>query len=83
MAISGSIAPEALATLEGFSGVLWWGDEATARALAKVLASRKGPILPLITGMPDRGHVALERHVCVDTTASGGNAALLAEAGSA
>ncbi|MCA0274088.1 MAG: bifunctional proline dehydrogenase/L-glutamate gamma-semialdehyde dehydrogenase PutA [Proteobacteria bacterium] len=83
VAISGSIAPEALATLEGFSGVLWWGDAATARTLARTLAARKGPILPLITGKPDRGHVAHERHVCVDTTASGGNAALLAEAGNA
>ena len=35
------------------------------------------PILPLITGLPDTGHVMGERHVCVDTTASGGNAALL------
>jgi rod shape-determining protein MreB len=37
----------------------------------------------LITGLPDRGHVTEARHVCVDTTASGGNAALLAEAGNA
>ncbi|WP_412509698.1 hypothetical protein, partial [Roseovarius sp. SYSU LYC5161] len=36
-----------------------------------------GPILPLITGMPDTGHACHERHVCVDTTAAGGNAALL------
>jgi RHH-type proline utilization regulon transcriptional repressor/proline dehydrogenase/delta 1-pyrroline-5-carboxylate dehydrogenase len=30
--------------------------------------------------MPDRGHARLERHVCIDTTASGGNAQLLVEA---
>jgi RHH-type proline utilization regulon transcriptional repressor/proline dehydrogenase/delta 1-pyrroline-5-carboxylate dehydrogenase len=29
--------------------------------------------------MPDAAHVMLERHVCIDTTASGGNAQLLAE----
>ncbi|KAB2877571.1 MAG: hypothetical protein F9K34_18365, partial [Albidovulum sp.] len=73
----------ALAALAGFSGVLWWGDTATARALTQALAGREGPILPLITAQPDRAHVAHERHVCVDTTASGGNAALLAEAGTA
>jgi RHH-type proline utilization regulon transcriptional repressor/proline dehydrogenase/delta 1-pyrroline-5-carboxylate dehydrogenase len=28
-------------------------------------------------------HVRLERHVCIDTTASGGNAQLLAEVGTA
>ncbi|WP_413870883.1 hypothetical protein, partial [Albidovulum sp.] len=73
--------PAALATLSDFSGVLWWGDEAAARAFARALAGRDGPILPVIAAMPDRAHVAHERHVCVDTTASGGNAALLAEAG--
>jgi RHH-type proline utilization regulon transcriptional repressor/proline dehydrogenase/delta 1-pyrroline-5-carboxylate dehydrogenase len=54
-----------------------------ARAYVQTLAARRGPILPLITGQPDRAHVTEARHVCVDTTASGGNAALLAEAGNA
>ncbi|MCB2128400.1 MAG: bifunctional proline dehydrogenase/L-glutamate gamma-semialdehyde dehydrogenase PutA [Rhodobacteraceae bacterium] len=83
VAVAGALAPEALTTLSGFAGVLFWGDEREARAFAAALAERSGPILPLITAMPDLGHVALERHVCVDTTASGGNAQLLAEAGSA
>ncbi|MGV0911964.1 bifunctional proline dehydrogenase/L-glutamate gamma-semialdehyde dehydrogenase PutA [Martelella sp. FOR1707] len=74
---TGSIAPESLADLDGISAVLWWGDEETARALRKALASRKGPILPLVTGAPDAGHALKERHVCVDTTAAGGNAKLL------
>ncbi|MEI2807846.1 MAG: bifunctional proline dehydrogenase/L-glutamate gamma-semialdehyde dehydrogenase PutA [Albidovulum sp.] len=81
VALPGRLDPAALATLSGFSGVLWWGDEAAGRACARALAHRDGPILPVITAMPDRAHVAHERHVCVDTTASGGNAALLAEAG--
>jgi RHH-type proline utilization regulon transcriptional repressor/proline dehydrogenase/delta 1-pyrroline-5-carboxylate dehydrogenase len=33
--------------------------------------------------MPDMGHTHLERHLCIDTTASGGNAQLLAEVGNA
>jgi RHH-type proline utilization regulon transcriptional repressor/proline dehydrogenase/delta 1-pyrroline-5-carboxylate dehydrogenase len=77
------LAPLALARLEGFGGALWWGDEAGARAHARALAGRKGPILPLIADLPDAGHVLLERHVCIDTTASGGNAQLLAEVGAA
>ncbi|WP_339947731.1 bifunctional proline dehydrogenase/L-glutamate gamma-semialdehyde dehydrogenase PutA [uncultured Albimonas sp.] len=77
---SEALAPEALTTLEGFAGALWWGDEATGRTLARALAARHGPILPLITGAPDAGHAALERHLCVDTTAAGGNASLLAAA---
>ena len=75
------LAPEKLATLPKFGAALWWGDTAAARAYAQALATRKGPILALITGMPDAAHVLLERHVCIDTTASGGNAQLLAEVG--
>ncbi|MDQ1847824.1 bifunctional proline dehydrogenase/L-glutamate gamma-semialdehyde dehydrogenase PutA [Gemmobacter fulvus] len=69
--------PAALSRLSGFSGALYWGTE--PRAHAQALAQRRGPILPLIGGMPDLAHVVLERHVCIDTTASGGNAQLLAE----
>ena len=75
--VAGTVAPEVLTGLQGLSGVLWWGDRDRGRAYAGALAARKGPILPLITGLPDAAHVAHERHVCVDTTAAGGNAALL------
>jgi RHH-type proline utilization regulon transcriptional repressor/proline dehydrogenase/delta 1-pyrroline-5-carboxylate dehydrogenase len=71
----------ALADLQGFSAVMWWGDQAGGRALAQALAARPGPILPLIGGRPDTGHLFHERHVCIDTTASGGNAQLLATDG--
>ena len=77
------LAPEALSTLQGFSGAMHWGTPDQTRAYAQVLASRKGPILPLIGGMPDAAHAALERHVCIDTTASGGNAQLLAQVAAA
>ena len=73
------LPPMALSRLTGFSGAIWWGDETGARERARALADRKGPILPLIGGLPDAGHALLERHVCIDTTASGGNAQLLAE----
>ena len=76
VAATGHLPPEALTTLTGFSAALWWGDEADA--FARALAMRDGPILPLVTHMPDAAHVLLERHLCVDTTAAGGNAALLA-----
>ncbi|TGD64710.1 bifunctional proline dehydrogenase/L-glutamate gamma-semialdehyde dehydrogenase PutA [Tabrizicola sp. WMC-M-20] len=71
--------PAALTGAEGVSAAIWWGDADVARACAQALAARRGPILPLITGMPDAAHVVLERHACIDTTASGGNAQLLAE----
>ena len=76
---AGGAVPSAwLEQAQGFSAVLWWGDEPMARALAQALAARPGPILPLITARPDAAHVLNERHLCIDTTASGGNAQLLA-----
>ena len=66
-----------LEDLAEISGVLWWGDDETARQIELSLARRDGPILSLIPGKPDRTRVLGERHVCVDTTAAGGNAALL------
>lgn len=76
---TGTIAPEVLAQLKGVGGVLYWGDAGTARAYANALATRTGAILPLLSGLPNAGHVLEEQHLCVDTTAAGGNAALLAE----
>ncbi|MEM7472961.1 MAG: L-glutamate gamma-semialdehyde dehydrogenase [Pseudomonadota bacterium] len=65
--------------LEDIGGVIWWGDDNIAREIRQMLASRSGPILSLITGHPSAADVIAERHVCIDTTASGGNAQLLAE----
>ncbi|MQQ09938.1 bifunctional proline dehydrogenase/L-glutamate gamma-semialdehyde dehydrogenase PutA [Epibacterium sp. SM1979] len=74
---SGQPAAELLQGTGAISGVLWWGDSDRARALEQALAQRPGAIVPLIPGLPDLARVMAERHVCVDTTASGGNAALL------
>ena len=77
-AVEAHVDAEILRDLEGFSAVLWWGDKDAGRAYATALAQKPGPILPLITDMPDTAHVMLERHICVDTTAAGGNTGLLA-----
>jgi RHH-type proline utilization regulon transcriptional repressor/proline dehydrogenase/delta 1-pyrroline-5-carboxylate dehydrogenase len=73
----GAIAPDALTAGPEYGGVLWWGEEEIARQYDRALAQRKGAIIPLMLGLPDTARVRQERHVCVDTTASGGNAALL------
>lgn len=73
----GHFDPTSLTNGPAYGGVIWWGDHKTARRLEQALADRSGPIIALITGQPDRAHVLRERHICVDTTASGGNAALL------
>jgi RHH-type proline utilization regulon transcriptional repressor/proline dehydrogenase/delta 1-pyrroline-5-carboxylate dehydrogenase len=76
------------------AGVAYAGPGAEAGAIARGLADRAGPILPLIVfaesadgglgaGAPPAasahylGRFAHERTLCVDTTASGGNASLL------
>jgi RHH-type proline utilization regulon transcriptional repressor/proline dehydrogenase/delta 1-pyrroline-5-carboxylate dehydrogenase len=46
-----------------------------------VLAARSGPIVPLVSEVLNPAAYAHERAVCVDTTAAGGNASLLAGAG--
>ena len=73
------ISADDLTKLPEFGGVLWWGDDVTGRKYAKALANRSGPIIPLITSRPDKAHACLERHLCVDTTAAGGNTALFAD----
>lgn len=78
VAVAGLLDANALKELPDFSAVVWWGDESRTRAYALALAELQGPIVPLITQMPDIAHVLYERHLCVDTTAAGGNASLLA-----
>ena len=73
------IATGDLINLNGISGVIFWGRTTQKRDIAQALAARTGVILPLLTGLPNAGYVLEEQHLCVDTTAAGGNAALLAE----
>ena len=75
--VKGSIEPAALINLPPIGGVLWWGDHMVGRSYSQALAKRSGPIVPLITTQPDIAHALSERHICIDTTAAGGNAELL------
>ncbi|MCA8908067.1 MAG: bifunctional proline dehydrogenase/L-glutamate gamma-semialdehyde dehydrogenase PutA, partial [Rhodospirillaceae bacterium] len=77
--VNGRLDPTALADLTGFDAVLFWGTIAERRAARRALAQRPGPIVPLIQEAEPTSALRLERHLCVDTTASGGNASLLAE----
>ena len=79
--LDGQVMPGALASLEGIAGVACSADRPALSAIRAALARRSGPILPLIAERDAPEHYVLERHQCVDTTAAGGNASLLAEAG--
>lgn len=79
-AIDGVLDPASLTALRGFDLVVYWGSEAEQRAIRKALADRDGALIPLATESDFGERCVMERHVCVDTTAAGGNASLLAEA---
>ncbi|WP_306117553.1 MULTISPECIES: bifunctional proline dehydrogenase/L-glutamate gamma-semialdehyde dehydrogenase PutA [unclassified Roseitalea] len=77
--IDGVLDPGELDRLDGFDAIAYWGDEAAARRIRRALAARDGPILPLLVADPIGRLCLIERHICIDTTAAGGNAALLAQ----
>ncbi len=60
--------------------VAFSGTPEASRIVRKVVASRDGPIVPLVSEVINPAAYAHERAVCVDTTAAGGNASLLASA---
>ena len=81
VALDGQVAPDVLTTLPGIAAVACTADRDTLAAMRVALARRPGPILPLIAEPDAPERYVLERHLCVDTTAAGGNASLLAAAG--
>ena len=64
-----------------FAAVTLAEDDPTLRALRQLLATRDGPIIPVSTSLYDISPLIDEKSLCVDTTAAGGNATLLAAAG--
>ena len=79
--INGMIDPSALARLSGFAAVACNGDKGLARSCRRALAKREGPLIPMITEYDCAARFVLERHICTDTTAAGGNASLIASSG--
>jgi RHH-type transcriptional regulator, proline utilization regulon repressor / proline dehydrogenase / delta 1-pyrroline-5-carboxylate dehydrogenase len=77
-ALDGQPEPDSLSTLPGLALVAAHGPGDWLAALRRALAAREGAIVPLETGSPRPDRFALERHLCIDTTAAGGNASLLA-----
>ncbi|MEM8876884.1 MAG: bifunctional proline dehydrogenase/L-glutamate gamma-semialdehyde dehydrogenase, partial [Pseudomonadota bacterium] len=78
--VDGVLDPRSIIDLDGISAVMFWGDSQTAHLLRAALALRSGPIVPLILDDDRMFGLRQERHICIDTTAAGGNASLLAAA---
>ncbi|HSG02156.1 MAG TPA: bifunctional proline dehydrogenase/L-glutamate gamma-semialdehyde dehydrogenase PutA [Marinobacterium sp.] len=77
--VQGEASPELLAELEGKAGISLSSSVDFARELRKLLAQQEGAILPLLSDKAESVRHFREQHICEDTTASGGNAALLME----
>ncbi|WFM71313.1 bifunctional proline dehydrogenase/L-glutamate gamma-semialdehyde dehydrogenase PutA [Halomonas sp. CKK8] len=79
-ALDGSVAAETLTTIRGIETVAAAGDSDWTRELRIALAERDGAIVSLETQTIAPERYVVERHLCIDTTAAGGNASLLATA---
>lgn len=77
-AINGLLMPQALESVTGFAAIASNADSETLRQYRIALAGRDGALLPLITEQNSAERYVIERHLCIDTTAAGGNASLIA-----
>lgn len=79
--VDGVLNPDALQRLTGFDAVVSWAQTSQLRDMRQALAARDGKIIPLICEADLSARCQAERHVCIDTTAAGGNTDLLAAVG--
>lgn len=77
--IDGFLERSALKNLQGFDGVALWSESADLVETQMALSNRDSAIIPLFSTHNFEDLCIIERHVCIDTTAAGGNASLLAE----
>lgn len=76
--VAGYLNRSALMELQGFEAVALWSEKNDLVTAREALAKRDGALLPLIATDDMKDLCVLERHLCIDTTAAGGNASLLA-----
>ncbi len=74
--LDGCADPVELSHIDRLDAVISWSED--AGDIRRALTERDGQIVPLFTDVEFAPWLLEERHVCVDTTAAGGNAALLA-----
>lgn len=81
--LAGALPHEWLSEIDNIEAVCFWGAEPEARDIRIALSRRAGAITPLLLEENPMSRLVLERHLCIDTTAAGGNTRLLAAAGNA
>jgi len=72
------LSPAAIEAGLNVDAICHFGTDEALRPWRQALSRREGAIIPLVYAEGDAPRLIIERHVCIDTTASGGNAELLA-----
>ncbi len=80
-AIDGFLPRSLLTELKGLNAVICQSDSNDLKAIRQALAARPGALVPLVCEDNIEDRCVIERHVCIDTTAAGGNVSLLASMG--
>ena len=75
-AVAATVAPQDLIMIADLEVVIYAGYD--AQKLRRALSQRAGPIVPLLMDEGFEMWLLREQSICIDTTAAGGNAALLA-----
>ncbi len=79
-AVDGFLERSDLTELQGYEAVALWSGAEDLRRARIALSKRAGPLIPLLCERDMSRRCVIERHICIDTTAAGGNATLLAGA---
>ncbi|MFT4519453.1 MAG: RHH-type proline utilization regulon transcriptional repressor/proline dehydrogenase [Halioglobus sp.] len=77
--LSGEVEAAQLKEVEQLQAVVYWSMD-RANEFRRALSEREGPIVPLVMSRDLMARLTTERHICINTTAVGGNTSLLAGA---
>jgi RHH-type proline utilization regulon transcriptional repressor/proline dehydrogenase/delta 1-pyrroline-5-carboxylate dehydrogenase len=76
--IDGYVEASTLRKIDLIDAVISQARDEQLRAYRIALAEREGKLIPLICEIDALDRLIVERHLCIDTTAAGGNASLIA-----
>jgi len=76
--LNGQLQAADVTQITGLHAIAANADPVYQQQLRQALAHKKGALLPLISETADPQRYTMERHLCIDTTAAGGNASLIA-----
>ena len=76
--IDGYVEADTLREIKAIDAVMSQAQNEQLSAYRIALADREGKLIPLICEIDALDRLIVERHLCIDTTAAGGNASLIA-----